>query len=372
MLSYSKQSINQADIDAAVDALQSSHLTQGNQTKAFEKELSSYLGCRYVSVLNSATSALFSIYKAFGFKQGDEVITTPISFVATSNMLLECGCKPVFVDVKYNGNIDETKIEQSITAKTKAIVSVDYAGNPVDVVKIQKLCKIYNLKFISDSSHALGSKIQSVKVGNFADATVFSFHAIKPITTFEGGAVATDDKALFDKIELFKSHGIVKKSLWNSDMITMGYNFRLNEVGAAVGRSQLKRLDSFIQKRETIAAFYDKAFDDNPYFNVIKPDYHSSRHLYPILLNKALQRVKEDIYKALIKSKIGVQVHYKPIHTNSYYKKLYPHENLSIAVDFYKSQLSIPCHQDMCIEDANYVVTKLFEILNKYENRCRF
>jgi len=367
MLSYSRQSIDQSDIDAAIAVMRSSHLTQGKETKEFEAALANYIGVEYVSVLNSATSALLSTYLAYEFTENDEVITTPNSFVATANMIVACGAKPVFVDIKYDGNINPEKIEACITNKTKAIVSVDYAGKPVEAQKIQSLCQKYNLIFISDSSHALGSSIDGVKVGNFADATIYSFHAIKPITTFEGGAVATNDRALYQKIEHIKSHGIVKKSLWNSDMVSLGYNFRLSDVAAAVGKSQLKRIDSFIAQREKIAAYYDEVFQNNPYFTTIALDKNiqSSRHLYPILLDRSLHCAKEDIYRALHQKRIGVQVHYKPIHTNSYYKNLLGEQHLPVAIDFYKSQLSLPCHQQMSIDDAKFVAESLFEILSK-------
>jgi len=367
MLSYSRQSIDQSDIDAAIAVMRSSHLTQGKETKEFEAALADYIGVEYVSVLNSATSALLSTYLAYEFTENDEVITTPNSFVATANMIVACGAKPVFIDIKYDGNINPEKIEACITPKTKAIVSVDYAGKPVEVQKIQSLCQKYNLIFISDSSHALGSSIDGVKVGNFADATIFSFHAIKPITTFEGGAVATNDRALYQKIERIKSHGIVKKSLWNSDMVSLGYNFRLSDVAAAVGKSQLKRIDSFIAQREKIAAYYDEVFQNNPYFTTIALDKNiqSSRHLYPILFDRSLHCAKEEIYRALHQKGIGVQVHYKPIHTNSYYKNLLGEQNLPVAIDFYKSQLSLPCHQQMSIDDAKFVAESLFEILSK-------
>jgi UDP-4-amino-4,6-dideoxy-L-N-acetyl-beta-L-altrosamine transaminase len=371
VIPYSKQSISDEDIQAAAAAMRSTHLTQGKYVKAFEDDLRSYIGCEYVSVLNSATSALFSVYKTLGLNQGDEVITTPLSFVATANMLVECGVTPVFVDIKYDGNIDESKIEAKITEKTKAIVSVDYAGNAVRYEAIQALCKKHGLKFISDASHALGSSVGGVKVGNFADATVFSFHAIKPITTFEGGAVATNDKSLYDAIELFKSHGIVKKSLWNSDMVSMGYNFRLSDVACAVGQSQLKRLDDFIQKREKIALTYDKAFENNPYFSTIQLSCRSSRHLYPVLLHRSLHCAKEDIFQELIEKGIGVQVHYKPIHTNSFYEKRFGKQELFVATDFYKSQLSLPCHQEMGEDEASFVAQTFLNVVQKYANGCR-
>ncbi|MGM0623946.1 MAG: UDP-4-amino-4,6-dideoxy-N-acetyl-beta-L-altrosamine transaminase [Campylobacterota bacterium] len=372
-LPYSCQSINEEDIQAVTRAMRSSHLTQGGEVDAFENELCTYVGTKHAAVFNSATSALFALYKAYGLKEGDEVITTPLSFVATSNMLIECGCTPVFVDIQYNGNIDEKKIEQKITPKTKAIVSVDFGGNVVDVKTIRKLCSKHDLKFISDSSHALGSAVDGQKVGTFADATVFSFHAIKPITTFEGGAVVTDDNQLDAKLRLLRSHGIVKKKLWNSDMVSMGYNLRLSDVASALGRSQLKRLESFIAKRELIARFYDEKFANNPYFATIKikENIQSARHLYPITLFRNLWCAKEDIFGKLQEMGIGVQVHYKPIHTNSFYEKIYGKQEFTVAQEFYKSQLSLPCHQGMDLDDAQRVVAAVFSVCERFSGGCR-
>lgn len=373
-LPYSRQLVEQDDIDAVVETLKSTHLTQGRKTIEFEEKLAKYIGCRYVAVLNSATSSLFATYRAFDFRERDEVITTPISFVATSNMVIECRAKPIFVDTKFDGNIDIDKIEAKITDRTRAIVSVDISGNPVDAKRVQAICKKYNLKFISDSSHALGSEIAGVRVGNFADSTIFSFHAIKPITTFEGGAVATNDEELIEKVKLIRSHGVVKKELWSSDMVELGHNLRLSDVASSIGITQLSKLDNFIAKRDEIAKFYDEQFKNNPYFTTLKrlENSKSSHHLYPILLDRTLYCPKEDIFKALIEEGIGVQVHYKPIHTNSFYKKLYGEQSFPTAEDFYRAELSIPCNQAMDLNDAKRVVETLFKVLEKYKDRCRF
>ncbi len=371
---YSKQCIEADDIQAVAEAMGSSHLTQGERTVAFEKQLAEYIGCRYVTVLNSATSALFAAYKAYGLGEGDEVITTPISFVATANMLLECGATPVFADIKYDGNIDERRIEEKITGKTKAVVSVDYAGNPADAAAIAKLCQKHGLHFISDASHALGSTVSGKKAGTLAESTIFSFHAIKPITTFEGGAVATDDPAVDEQVRLLRSHGIVKKRLWNSDMVRMGYNFRLSDVASALGSSQLKKLERFIARREAIAQYYEKRFENNPYFTTpkIPQGVRSARHLYPILLDRTLFCPKEDIFTQLQERGVGVQVHYKPIHTNSFYKQRFGEQDFPVAQEFYKAQLSIPCHQGMEISDAEQVADTLLEVLQNYKGRCRW
>ncbi len=375
MIPYSTQSINHDDIDAVTKVLKSSHLTQGQQVEAFEHALAEYVGVRHAIVLNSATSALLAAYSAIGLQEGDEVITTPISFVATSNMMIALGAKPVFCDIRLDGNIDETKIESLITSKTKAIVAVDFAGKPVKHSYIQELAKRYNLHFIDDASHALGSYSCEGKVGQLADMSIFSFHAIKPITTGEGGAVLTDDDQFAEHIRLFRSHGITKKQLWNSDMSMMGYNFRMTDIAAALGLSQLRRVDAFIKKRNEIAEYYDERFKDETLFSTIKIEEgtSSSRHLYPLVLTPALHCPKEEIFTALHEQGIGVQVHYKPIYKNSFYTKRFGEQRLSVTEDFYRSELSIPCHQEMTMSDAEYVADNVLKTIGNYQRRgCSF
>ncbi|MEA1916712.1 MAG: aminotransferase class I/II-fold pyridoxal phosphate-dependent enzyme, partial [Campylobacterota bacterium] len=266
MIPYSCQSINEDDIEAVVEALKSSHLTQGERVLEFEKALCEYVGVKHAVTFNSATSALHSAYIAAEIGIDDEVITTPISFVATSNMFVELGAKPIWCDVKLDGNIDERFIERLITSKTKAIVPVDFAGKSVEMEKILQIASKHNLMVIDDASHALGAEFSGKKVGSMADMSIFSFHAIKPITTAEGGAVVTNSNELAKKLIKIRSHGIVKKTLWNSDMDSMGYNYRLSDVAASLGVSQLKRLDAFIQKREQIAQIYAEAFKNSKLF----------------------------------------------------------------------------------------------------------
>jgi len=375
MIPYSRQSINQDDIDAVVKVLEGSHLTQGSEVPAFEDALTSYVEVKHAVLFNSATSALLAAYHTAGIGQGDEVITSPISFVATSNMLVALGAKPVFCDVKLDGNIDERFIERLITPKTKAIVPVDFAGKPVAIETIKTIAKKHNLLVIEDAAHALGSELNGKKIGSFSDMSIFSFHAIKPITTGEGGAVLTDSDEFAKKLRLFCSHGIEKKKFWNSDMVQMGYNFRLSDIAAALGHSQLKRLDSFVQKRNEIAAYYDARFKAHKLIDIVslENDTRSSRHLYPLLLNPALHCPKEDIFQALQERGIGVQVHYKPIYQNSFYKERFGEMTLHVSNDFYRSELSIPCHQEMSLEDAAFVADTLIEIIDAYSYRgCSF
>ena len=375
MLPYSRQLIDEEDISAVIDVLRSSHLTQGNKVQEFEEAIADYVGVRYCVTFNSATSALHAAYSACDIGEGDEIITTPISFVATSNMAIALGAKPIFCDIKMDGNINETLIESLITEKTKAIVPVDFAGKPVAIEAIKEIAKNHNLLVIEDASHALGSSIDDHMIGSFADMSVFSFHAIKPITTGEGGAVVTDNEEFAQKLKLFRSHGIVKKQLWNSDMVSLGHNYRLTEFAAALGLSQLHKLDRFIDTRESIARYYNERFKQHPLFSTIAiPDNErSARHLYPLLLSPALHCVKEEIFTELQERGLGVQVHYKPIYQNSFYKKHFGEMRLPTTEHFYKSELSIPCHQKMSMEDALMVANTILEVMEKYAYRgCSF
>jgi len=375
MIPYSTQLIDQDDIDRVIEVLKSPFLTQGAKVEEFEDALCNYTGAKFAISFNSATSALLATYAMYNIGDGDEIITTPISFVATSNMFVLLGAKAVWCDVKLDGNIDEHLIEKLITPKTKAIVVVDFGGKVVEIQKIKEIAKKHNLLLIDDASHALGSSVNGKKVGSFADMTIFSFHAIKPITTGEGGAVLTDSEELAKKMKLFRSHGMVKKELWNSDMVAMGHNFRLTEFAAALGLSQLKKLDSFIKIRNEIAAYYDERFKDEKLFitQKIPTNMLSSRHLYPIVLNPELQCPKEDIFKELQSRGLGVQVHYKPIYQNSFYKEKFGEVSLRVAEDFYKSEISIPCHQKMSIEDAKNIADLFLETIHKYSYRgCSF
>ncbi|TQR33864.1 UDP-4-amino-4,6-dideoxy-N-acetyl-beta-L-altrosamine transaminase [Campylobacter sp. MIT 99-7217] len=376
MLTYSHQNIDQSDIDALCKALKGEFLTGGKRVDDFEEALASYVGVKYACVLNSATSALHLAFEALKVK--DKLVLSPaISFVATSNAALMAGAKIDFIDIKNDGNIDEKKLEirlkkaQQEKEQVGAIVGVDYAGNSLESDELLRLSKLYNVPFLDDASHALGSTYKGVKVGKKANLSIFSFHPVKPITTFEGGAVLSDDKDLIEKIKLLRSHGLVKKRLWLYDMLDLGYNYRLSDVACALGLNQLKKLDLNLAKREQIASFYDKEFEKNPYFSTIKIKAYktSSRHLYPILLNPKFYCQKEELFERLLNLGIGVQVHYKPAYEFSFYKKMLGELYLEKADNFYKAQLSIPCHQQMSLKDAKFVRDSLFKLFEELDKK---
>ncbi len=365
---YSEPCLDEEDKKAVLEVLNSKQLTQGKRSLLFEEALCEFLGVKHALVFNSATSALLTLYRNFSDFSADcnEIITTPISFVATANMLLESGYKPVFAGIKNDGNIDELALEKLINKKTKAIVSVDYAGKSVEIESIQKLCKRHSLSFLSDSSHALGSEYQNKKVGGFALASVFSFHAIKPITTAEGGAVVTNDNELYEKMKWFRSHGMIKKDFFEGEVKSIGHNFRLNEIQSALGLSQLKKASFLMQKREEIALTYDRIFKDNPYFTPLHPllKDKSSNHLYPILMRQKFFTCKKLILENLHKRGILAQVHYKPIYQYQLYQQLFNTAPLKSAEDFYCAEISLPCHANLDLESVQNIahgVLKTFE-----------
>ncbi|MFC3847336.1 DegT/DnrJ/EryC1/StrS family aminotransferase [Helicobacter baculiformis] len=358
---YSTQCIDKDDIEAVVRALQGAHLAQGPLVEEFEQAMAHYLDVKHVVACNSATSALLITYQALGLSM-HSAITTPLSFVATTNMLLACQATPLFCDIGIDGNLDPALLEETYRncaypEDIRAVVSVDYGGRSVHIEAIREFCARHKLHFISDSSHALGGSYGGQKIGGLADATIFSLHAIKPMTTAEGGLVATQSSELYHRLKLLRAHGIESQG-FDVEVANYGYNFRMNELQGALGLSQLPKLDRFIAVREEIACFYDRVFADNPYCTPLHASLPahitSSNHLYPLLLNPTLWGQKEILLQGLLEAQIGVQVHYKPIHTFKLYQERLGVLHLPKAQAFYQAELSLPCHQKMTLALAKY------------------
>ena len=369
---YGRQSIDDNDIDAVVEVLKSDFLTQGPKVGQFEEALAEYCGTRHAVVFSSGTAALHAAYFAAGIGDGDEIVTSPITFAATANAALYLGAKPVFVDVEPDtGNIDASLIEKAITEKTKAIVPVHYAGHPVDLDPIHALAKQHGLVVIEDACHALGATYKGKSVGSISGLTVFSFHPLKHITTGEGGAVLTDDPELYEKLRSFRTHGITKEAgnfkntspgKWYHEMHVLGYNYRMNDIQAALGLSQLKKLEGFLARRKELAEAYDSAFKGEELISTpLVRDYAGHAwHLYPIRLQGEAVERKSAIFDAMLIAGIGVQVHYIPVYTQPFYHEAgYSGTSCPNAEDFYLKELSIPIHPCMSRDDEAHVIKTL-------------
>ena len=376
---YGRHWISDDDIQSVVDVLESDWLTQGPKIEEFEKEISAYCGSNYAVVFNSGTSALHAAFSVLRLNKDDEFITTPNTFVATANAGLHTGIKPVFVDIEMDtGNLNASKVEERITERTRLIVPVHYSGHPVDMGKIYEIAERKNLYVIEDACHALGAKYKGYKTGgcNYSDMTVFSFHPVKHITTGEGGAVLTNNKDFYKKLLMSRSHGIEKRSFinkpdgdWYYEMQSLGYNYRMTDIQAALGISQLRKSDKFIDRRKEIARLYDSEFRDNPWFDIppVRSYASSSYHLYPIRFKDEFIQRKKEIFSRLKERGFGVQVHYIPVYWHPFYKNMgYKKGICPIAEDFYFKELSLPIYPAMNGEEQRYVIEGINTVMSGY------
>ena len=378
-LAYGKQKIDEDDINSVVKVLKGDYLTTGPIVSEFENSVAKYVGTKYAVAVSNGTAALHMACYAAGISEGDEVLVPAITFAASSNCVLYCGGKPVFIDIDPKSyNIDINKIKEKITSKTKAIIPVDFAGQSVDMDLILKIAEEYNLTVIEDAAHALGSEYKGEKVGSKAHMTEFSFHPVKPITTGEGGVVVTNSKELYEKMILFRSHGITRNSElmtenqgpWYYEQIDLGYNYRLTDIQSALGLSQIKKLDDFIFKRREIVNKYNEAFKEleeivTPFENEYSKSGH---HIYVLLLNlDKLKCGRKEIFEALQAENIGVNVHYLPVYLHPYYKKLgYKKGECPVAEDIYNRMITIPLFPSMTDKDIKDVIEAVKKVLNYY------
>jgi len=387
MIPYSRQEITEEDITEVKKILSSDFLTQGPTVPRFEKSIVNYCGASHAVAVNSATSALHISCLALGLGPGDWLWTSPNTFVASANCGRYCGADIDFVDIDpktYNISIDalsEKLIQAEKSGKLpKILVPVHFAGQPCDMPAIHDLSKRYGFKIIEDASHAIGATYNEIKVGSctHSDITVFSFHPIKIITTAEGGMVLTNNKDIADKVFRLRTHGITsdetkmeerpKDEIWNYQQIDLGFNYRMNDIQAALGLSQMKRLDEYVKRRQEIAKYYDNALKNLPLVTPWQsPSNYSSYHLYPILIKKNLtQKTQRQVYNELVKNGIGINLHYIPVHRQPYYENLgFKKNNFPQAENFHREILSIPIYPSLKKAQQSDVIEILKKILTK-------
>ncbi|PEE83109.1 UDP-4-amino-4,6-dideoxy-N-acetyl-beta-L-altrosamine transaminase [Bacillus toyonensis] len=378
-LPYGQQQIDEHDIQAVVDILKGDFLTTGPTIQQFEKSIAKYVGAKYAVSFSNGTAALHAACYAAGINEGDEVITTPMTFVASANCILYQGGKPVFADIDNETyNISPKSIEEKITNKTKAIIPVHFTGQPVELNAIQKIAKENNLIIIEDAAHALGATYKNKKIGSIGDMTMFSFHPVKHITTGEGGVITTNNPLFYEKLIQFRTHGIERNPQkllenhgpWYYEMQFLGYNYRLTDIQAALGLSQLSKLDSFIKTRKKYVDIYNKEFSYLSEITIPKqlPQTDSSWHLYIIRLNtKLLKCNRKEIYEALQRENIGVNVHYIPVHLQPFYQKLgYGKGICPQAENIYEEIITLPLFPKMTEADVWDVIQAVRKVFSFY------
>lgn len=372
MIPYSTQCIEQDDIQAVVDALGNEYLTGGPTVNEFEKKVAEYVGAKYAVAVSSGTAALHAACAVIGIHAGDEVITTPITWVSSANAALYCGGRPVFADIdKDTYNIDPNEIEKKTSTRTKAIIPVHYAGQPCDMERIHKIAEAHHLVVIEDAAHAIGATYKGDKVGSLSDMTIFSFHPVKHMTTCEGGMIATNNAELYEKLKLFRAYGMVKteeKALqegpWFSEQMSLGFNYRLSDVQCALGISQIKKIDKLIARRREIAKIYNSELKG---YDIVLPkqsaDGDSSWHLYPIQVNADRRKA---LYMQFREAGIGVGVHYYPVYKNTYYQQNgYDDICCKVSERFYAGELSLPVHYRISDNDLDYIIEVAKRLLSE-------
>ena len=379
-INYGRQWIDDNDIDEVVKALKSDYLTQGPAVEIFEETICEYTGAKYCVAVSNATAGLHLAVRALGIEKDSEGITSPNTFVASSNALIYNQLKPVFADIDATTyNINPCKIKEKISKKTKVIIPVHFAGRTCDMAAIRELTEENKIHRIEDAAHAIGSTYENgQKVGScvYSDMTVFSFHPVKTITTGEGGAVTTNDRALYEELKMLRSHGITRDASyltsnpgpWYYEMHELGFNYRMTDIQAALGTAQMKKLESFKARRNNIIHQYNEAFSSLDNMQTpLADDGKNCFHLYVVKIDyEAIGMSRKKVMERLRSLSIGTQVHYIPVHTQPYYMEKfgYAYGDYPEAENYYKAALSLPLYPAMTDDDIKRVITAIIDICN--------
>jgi len=378
---YGSQWIDDQDIEAVTETLKSDYLTTGPKIKEFEDKFADYVDAKYAVAIANGTAALHAATYAAGIKKGDEVITTPLTFAATANSVLYQDATPVFADIDPEiYNIDPESIKEKVTDKTKAIIPVHYTGQPCEMDEIKEVATENDLIIIEDGAHAVGATYKDQKIGSIGDMTTFSFHPVKNMTTGEGGMITTDSKALYNKLMKFRTHGITKDELeytnkshgsWYHEQQELGYNYRITDIQAALGITQLKKLDKFLARRREIVSKYNQEFKDIE--GLIIPEQlentNSAWHIYVLQLElEKLTTDRKEIFKALREKNLGVNVHYIPVYFHPYYQSLgYQKGICPKAERLYERIITIPLYPKMTDQQVDEVIRRIKSTIINYQ-----
>lgn len=380
MIYYGKQSIDESDIEAVISVLHSDFLTQGPAIERFERRVADYCGAKYAVAVMNATSALHIACRAAGLSHGDMLWTSPITFVASANCGRYCGANVDFVDIDdtaYNMSVEELEKKLVAGGRPKVVVPVHLCGQSCDMEKIYALAKEYGFTIIEDASHALGATYKNSRVGScaYSAMTVFSFHPVKIITTGEGGMVLTNDKALYEKLALYRSHGITRDSEkmtkeadgpWYYQQIELGYNYRMTDIQAALGFSQMERLDTFVERRRQLAKRYDELLMDLPLRTPKQSENaKSSWHIYIVRLDKTrVKKSKTQIFAEMKRKGVTLNLHYIPVHLQPYYQaRGFKEGNFPVSERYYEEAFTLPLYYKLTNEQQDTVVSALKEVL---------
>lgn len=371
-ISYGRQTLDYQDLNAVLRSLKKDFITQGHEQIKFEKNLLNKFGGKYCTVVNNGTSALNILAKALNWKKNDKIITTPLTFLATANCIVNANATPIFIDIDpYTYTIDPQKVEDVLKRnKIKALIGVDYAGHPCDWKSLKYLSRKYNFVLINDACHSLGAKIKNNLryATKYADYVTHSYHPVKAITTGEGGAILGKNKNVFEKIKIIRNHNMIrsKKKPWHYEIHNPGSNYRITDFQCALGISQLKKLDSFIKSRRKIANIYNKNLQEDERFitpQIIKGIYHAY-HLYPLQINfKKIRTSKQKLFYKFKQKGINLQVHYIPIHLQPFYVNKFGFKrNQFLNVErFYEKEVSLPIYPSL---DKKYIYTTIKLLLS--------